>query len=190
MSDLYLVTPAVSDAQAFLPVLEAGLAHHQPAALLLRLADMPASTARQAVLLLKPVIQARDIALMLENAPTLAQETGCDGVHLSASYTAASVKDVRRIIGPDLQLGVAVGESRDAAMCAGEDGADYICFGAEDGASLETVSALTRWWSLMMELPVVAQAQTPADLAVLNASGADFVMPSEQWWRQPDAWQG
>lgn len=190
MSDLYLVTPAVSDAQAFLPVLEAGLAIHQPAALLLRLADMPAAAARQVVIALKPVVQARDTALMLENAPVLAQETGCDGVHLSPSYTAASVKDVRRMIGADLQLGVAVGVSRDAAMCAGEDGADYICFGAEDDASVETVAALVRWWSLMMELPVVVQAQQPADVAVLNANGADFVMPSEHWWQQPDAWQG
>ncbi|MFT8732234.1 MAG: thiamine phosphate synthase [Acetobacter fabarum] len=192
MSELYLVTPALLHADAFLPVLEQRLANHQPAALLLRLADGIAPAAAIALIgAIRPLVQHEGIALMLEDAPELAVQTGCDGVHLSQSYTAASVRDVRRQIGDELQLGVAVGSSRDGAMRAGEEGADYVCFApdaAQSAEATQAVLALAQWWCMMMELPAVACAATPEDVRALAGCDTDFVMPDTNWWDDPSPW--
>ena len=192
MSELYLVTPALLQADAFLPVLEQGLDRHQPAALLLRLGEGLAPAAATAIIgAIRPLVQQKGIALMLEDAPALAVQTGCDGVHLSPSYTAASVRDVRRQIGDDVQLGVAVGSSRDGAMRAGEEGADYVCFtpGGADGAEdAQPVQALAQWWCMMMELPAVAFASTPEEARALAGADVDFVMPATSWWDNSAQW--
>ncbi|WP_338332765.1 thiamine phosphate synthase [Acetobacter sp. LMG 32666] len=192
MSELYLATPALLHADAFLPVLEQRLAHHQPAALLLRLSGGVAPAAATAMVeAIRPLVQHKGIALMLEDAPELAVQTGCDGVHLSRSYTAASVRDVRRQIGDELQLGVAVGSSRDDAMRAGEEGADYVYFApdAPDGAEqAQAVQALAQWWCMMMELPAVAFAGTPEQASALAGCDVDFVMPDTSWWDDPAPW--
>lgn len=193
MSELYLVTPPLLHADAFMPVLEQRLAHHQPAALLLRLADGVTPVAATAIIgVIRPIVQQMGVALMLEDAPDMAVQTGCDGVHLSLSHTGGSVRDVRRQIGDELQLGVAVGSSRDAAMRAGEEGADYICFapdaeGAAD-ATAQAVQALAQWWCMMMELPAVAIARTPEEATALVGCDADFVMPATAWWDDPALW--
>lgn len=192
MSELYLVTPPLLHADAFLPVLEQRLAHHQPVALLLRLGGGLAPAAQiELIGAIRPLVQNSGVALMLEDAPALAMQTGCDGVHLSASYQAASVRDVRRQIGDELQLGVAVGSSRDAAMRAGEDGADYICFAPDTpdkAEATQAVQALAQWWCMMMELPAVACAATPEDARSLAGCDVDFVMPDSCWWDDPTPW--
>lgn len=192
VSELYLVTPPLLHADAFLPVLEQRLAHHQPAALLLRLGGGLAPVAQTDLIgAVRPLVQNRGVALMLEDAPALAMQTGCDGVHLSASYQAASVRDVRRQIGDELQLGVAVGSSRDAAMRAGEEGADYICFApdtADKAEDTQAVQALAQWWCMMMELPAVACANTPEEARALAGCDVDFVMPDACWWDDPTPW--
>ncbi|QEO16773.1 thiamine phosphate synthase [Acetobacter vaccinii] len=186
--ELYPATPLLEDTAGFIPVLERALACCQPAALLLRLAPMPDIQAEAQLSLIQPIIQDRGIALMLEDRPELARQAGCDGVHLSPDYRAHSVAEVRRLLGDTLQLGVGVGASRDSAMRAGEDGADYICFAPEADAGadgLGQVVALAQWWVMMMELPVVACAHDPEQIAALVGSGADFVMPDTQWWDNP-----
>lgn len=192
MSELYLVTPPLVRAGAFLPILEQRLASCQPAALLLRLAEgITPAAAQELVAAIRPVVQHKGIALMLENAPELAAQTDCDGVHLSHTYTTASVRDVRRQIGDELQLGVDVGSSRDAAMRAGEEGADYICFSPGPQGTAEatqTVQALAQWWCMMMELPAVAMAATPEDATALVGCDVDFIMPDATWWDNPAPW--
>ncbi len=192
MSEFYLVTPPLLHADAFLPVLEQRLSHYQPAALLLRLAGgAPPAAALATIGVIRPLVQHKGIALMLEDAPDLALQSGCDGVHLSLSQATASVRDVRRQIGDDLQLGVAVGSSRDAAMRAGEEGADYISIApdAPDGAeATQAVQALAQWWCMMMELPAVAHAGTPEEARALAGNAVDFIMPDLCWWDDPAQW--
>ncbi|MBO6038233.1 MAG: thiamine phosphate synthase [Acetobacter sp.] len=194
MCELYLSTPLLDRVAGFMPVLKRALEQYQPAALLLRLAPMGDEEAQEQLAILQSFVQEKQIALILENKPELACQTGCDGVHLSLEYPVRSVQDVRRLLGEDRQLGVAAGLSRDKAMCAGEDGADYVSFESprdykkdpkQEEEHANQVVSLVQWWSEMMELPVVACAHTPYQRAVLAISGADFFMPDEQWWEVP-----
>lgn len=196
--EFYLATPILQDGEAFLPVLAQGLARQCPAAVLLRLADAPEAQLIKIIKTIQPLVQGQDIALMLQDRPALAQKTGCDGVHLSAAFTGGSVRDIRKALGDDLQLGVTVGTSRDAAMCAGEGGADYVLFSASTGprqeddnltdAEPESLAALVQWWCMMMELPAVACASTPEEARTLAGCDVDFVMPDACWWDDPTPW--
>ncbi|MFS8369062.1 thiamine phosphate synthase [Acetobacter indonesiensis] len=192
--DVYLATPVLRDVEAFLPVLARGLSAQPPSAVLLRLADAPEAALTAQIQKIQPLVQGQDIALILEDRPALALKTGCDGVHLSPNFTG-SARDVRKQYGDALQLGVAVGSSRDAAMRAGEDGADYVCFGANGPAAdpleddePESLTALVQWWCMMMELPAVADVPDPAHLPEFVQAGADFIMPAESFWAAPQAW--
>lgn len=195
--DYYLATPALQDVDAFLPLLAQGLATLPPAAVLVRLAEAPEPEHIKIIQKIQPLIQEQGIALMLEDRPALAKKTGCDGVHLTPHFSG-SVRDVRKTLGDDLQLGAAVGTSRDGAMRAGEEGADYICFGqgavpegVEDAlpdSSVESLTALAQWWCMVMELPAVVEVPQASELAGIVQSGVDFVMPDAAFWENPQAW--
>ena len=77
-------------------------------------------------------------------------------------------------------------------MDAGEAGADYVAFGAffPSGTKDTAIRAdpdLLRWWSEMMELPVVAIGGiTPANCGPLVQAGADFLAVVGAVWDHPD----
>ncbi|GBR23603.1 thiamine phosphate pyrophosphorylase [Acetobacter orleanensis NRIC 0473] len=192
--DVYLATPVLRDVETFLPELARGMRQHAPAAVLLRLADAPEADLIKKIQTVQAVVQAQDCALMLEDRPALALRAGCDGVHLSTGFAEASIKDVRRQIADALQLGVSVGGSRDAAMRAGEAGADYVSFStaipvaAAEGEAPESLTDLVRWWCLVMELPAVVEVEAPAQVAAFAQVGADFIQPGPAYWENMSDW--
>jgi thiamine-phosphate pyrophosphorylase len=187
---LYLITPPAIQLDAFREALGVALDAGDVAALQLRLKDAPDDTVRRAADALRPICQARGVALIMNDSPTLAVETGCDGVHVGQSDTNAA--EARKIIGPDRQLGVTCHASRDLAMAAGEDGADYVAFGAFfPTGTKETVhradTDLLRWWSDIMELPCVAIGGISAEnCAPLVQAGADFLAVVSAVWNHPE----
>ncbi len=82
---------------------------------------------RAAVEELRPLAQARGVAVLLLDQVELAAETGCDGVHLSDIESLAAA---RQRLGADALIGVGCGASRHLAITAAERGADYVAFGA------------------------------------------------------------
>jgi len=97
-----------------------------------------------------------------------------DGVLLD---DAAGVGATRRQLGTTALVGARVGVSRHAAMVAGEDGADFVAFGASDHPVSERLLEVIAWWSELMVLPSLALASPlePAAAARLRAAGADFL---------------
>ena len=126
--ELYLVTPPALDPEAFRDTLAAALDAGEVAAVQLRLKDADEGEVRRAIDVLRPVAQSRGVAFLLNDRPDLAAACGCDGAHVGQGDMPA--RDARRLLGPRLTLGVSCNASRDLAMAAGEDGADYVAFGA------------------------------------------------------------
>ncbi len=155
----------------------------------LRLKDASDDTVRRAIDLLRPVAQSRDVAFLVNDRPDLAHAHGCDGAHVGADDMGAA--DARALLG-DLQLGVSCYDSREAAMLAGEAGADYVAFGAFHPSPTKETGIradidLLRWWSELMELPCVAIGGiTPANCAPLVQAGADFLAVVSAVWSHPD----
>ncbi|WP_114394365.1 thiamine phosphate synthase [Oleisolibacter albus] len=192
MSDcrLYLITPPAFDPQAFAPTLAAALDAGDVACVQLRLKDVPDDAVRRAADLLRPLVQARDVAFILNDRPDLAAELGCDGVHIGQEDTP--YRQARKLVGPDAIVGVTCHDSRHLAMVAGEDGADYVAFGAffptqTKDAPTRADPEILRWWQEMMEIPCVAIGGiTVENAAPLVDAGADFLAVCGGVWSHPD----
>lgn len=188
---LYLITPpALPDVEAFAATLAAALDAGDVAALQIRLKEVDDDTVRRAVDALRPVVQDRGVALILNDNPDLAKETGCDGVHIGQKDTP--YKQARAIMGPDAIVGVTCNDSRHLAMVAAENGADYVAFGAFFPTTTKETTAeadadLLEWWQSMMTTPCVAIGGITADNArPLVEAGADFIAVSSGVWAHPD----
>jgi thiamine-phosphate pyrophosphorylase len=191
MSDcrLYLITPPSLDPLSFRDTLAAALDAGDVAAVQLRLKDVDDDAIRRAIDVLRPVTQARDVAFVLNDRPDLAVQSGCDGAHVGAEDMP--VAEARRILGA-LQLGVSCYDSRDLAMDAGEQGADYIAFGSffpspTKETEVRAGTDLLEWWSELMELPVVAIGGINAgNCAPLVRAGANFLAVISAVWDHPE----
>lgn len=187
--ELYLLTPPHFDPVQFKPLLINALEAGPIAAFQLRLKDVSDNEIRTAIEILQPIVQERNVAFILNDRPDLAREYNCDGVHIGMEDMP--IEQARKIIGNDLQLGVSCYDSRDMAMKAGEKGADYIAYGAffpspTKDTEIRTPIDLLKWWSELMELPVVAIGGiTAQNCQPLVKAGADFLAVISAIWNHP-----
>lgn len=186
---LYLVTPPALEPVAFSERLAAALDAGDVGAVQLRLKDIDDSDLKRAIDMLRPVVQQRGVAFLLNDRPDLAVEHGCDGAHVGQDDTPAPV--ARKLLG-ELTLGVTCHDSRELAFEAGEAGADYVAFGAffpttTKDAPIRAEVDILKWWSELMELPCVAIGGITAEnCAPLVAAGADFLAVVGAVWNHPD----
>jgi thiamine-phosphate pyrophosphorylase len=184
---LYLITPPELPAD-FADHLAAALDAGDVAAVQLRLKDVADAELQRTIERLRPIVQSRDVAFLLNDRPELAVKHGCDGAHVGQTDMKASA--ARKILG-DLTLGVTCHNSRHLAMQAGEDGADYVAFGAfyptatKDPPAMAEIETL-RWWAEFMEIPCVAIGGITADnCAPVVQAGADFLAVVGAVWNHP-----
>lgn len=186
---VYLITPPVFDPLVFAGQLSAALDGGDVAAVQLRLKAAEDPDWRRAIDVLRPIAQSRGVAFLLNDRVDLVRQTGCDGVHVGQDDMPAA--RARAMLGPDLTLGVTCKGSRDLAIAAGEDGADYVAFGAFYPSSTKDVSAVITpdvlsWWSEMMELPSCAIGGiTPENCGPLVWAGANFLAVVGCVWGHP-----
>lgn len=190
---LYLISPpdiggdataAFSDAVA--SALEAG----DVACLQLRLKDVGDDVIRRSADILRPVVQDRDVALIMNDRPDLAVETGCDGVHVGQDD--AAYEEARRLVGDDSIVGVTCHDSIHLAMEAAGANADYVAFGAfyESNTKQRKFAAdpeiLTRWQDMTTVPCVAIGGITVENCRPLVEAGADFIAVAGGVWSHPD----
>lgn len=187
---VYLITPTVLQPVPFADLLAMALDAGDVAAVQLRLKDVGDDVWLRAIDSLRPVCQSRGVAFLLNDRADLVKGTGCDGAHVGQDDMPAP--EARRLMGPNLTLGVTCKGSRDLAMQAGEDGADYVAFGAFYPSATKAVSglldpAILQWWSEMMELPNCAIGGISAEnCGPLVRAGADFLAVVGCVWNHTD----
>jgi thiamine-phosphate pyrophosphorylase len=77
-------------------------------------------------------------------------------------------------------------------MQAGEDGADYVAFGAFHPTTTKPSHyrpqpAILSWWATLFEIPCVAIGGiTPDNARPLVAAGADFIAVCQAVWGKDD----
>ncbi len=176
----YLVLPPETAPEVLTDLLDAAAA----ACLLIRRGGLDAVALRARVQALAPLAQARGVAVLLEDEAALAMALGCDGVHLSdpATYKAA-----RQILGPEAIIGAACGDSRHDAMVTGENGADYVAFGALDPPQAPEADLIAGWQALMTVPCVALGARTSEEAGALARAGADFVALGPEIWNRGNA---
>lgn len=140
---------------------------------------------------LQKICAERDVAFIVNDSVALAKRLKADGVHLGQKD--GNPKVAREELGRDAQIGVTCHDSRHLAMEAGEDGADYVAFGAFFPSTTKETEfhpepELLTWWNQLFEIPCVAIGGiTPANCGVLVEAGADFLAVSGAVWNGEEA---
>ena len=192
---LYLITPPqIADVPGFARTLEASLGAADVASLQLRLKgadgmiDMQAT--REVSRALTAMAQEAGVAVLINDSAELAKELGADGVHVG--WDDGPVQAARKLLGPDAIVGATARNSYHKAMQAGEDGADYVAFGAfyptatKDGTAQAELDLLQVWQAAMLIPCVAIGGITVANAEPLVTAGADFIAVSSGVWGHPD----
>jgi len=187
---LYLITPPAFEPEIFKDDLRQALDGGDVACLQLRLKDCDDDSVRNACDILQPVTQEYDVAFIVNDRPDLAAEMDADGVHVGQqdySYGKA-----RSLMGPGRIVGVTCHDSRHLAMTAGEQGADYVAFGAFFPTATKEAKAhaeldILTWWQGLFEIPCVAIGGiTVENCPDLVNAGADFLAVVGGVWNYQD----
>ncbi|MCL6251204.1 thiamine phosphate synthase [Altererythrobacter sp. KTW20L] len=140
---------------------------------------------------LQAICAERDVAFIVNDSVALAKRIVADGVHLGQGD--GNAKEAREILGREAQIGVTCHASRHLAMEAGDNGADYVAFGAffpstTKASEHKAEVDLVEWWSGLFEIPCVAIGGiTPANCRPLVEAGADFLAVSGAVWNGDEA---
>ena len=183
---IYLISPPAIHPSDFAPLLTAALDAGDVAAFQLRLKEAADEDVIAAGKALLPICRARDVAFIVNDRPDLAKAIGADGVHVGQN--AAPLDEARRIMGDKAIIGATCHNSRHLAIEAGEDGADYVAFGAfyptqTKDAPTSAEPDILDWWSEIFTLPCLAIGGiTPENCAPLVEAGADFIAVSSFVW--------
>ena len=186
---LYLISP-LDVGGDFSARLEEALSAAPVAAFQFRVKDMDQHDAARLAEPLQAICAAHDVAFIVNDDMALAKRLGADGLHLGQGD--GDPKEARQLLGPEAQIGVTCHNSRHFAMEAGEQGADYVAFGAFFPTTTQTVEhhaepEILEWWQGMFELPCVAIGGiTPENAPVLIEAGADFLAVSSAVWAHPE----
>ena len=156
----------------------------------LRLKEADDDAVRAAADALRPLCHAREVAFLINDRPDLAAQTGADGVHVGQHDAACAT--ARQVVGENAIVGVTCHNSRHLAMLAGDEGADYVAFGAfypttTKQAKTQADLDLLAWWSEVTELPCVAIGGiTVANCGRLVTAGADFIAVISAVWNHAE----
>ena len=130
------------------------------------------------------------VAFIVNDNMALAKRLGADGVHLGQSD--GDIREARALLGPAAQIGRTCHDSRHLAMQAGEDGADYVAFGAfypttTKPSNYRPQPSILSWWATVFEIPCVAIGGiTPGNAKPLVDAGADFIAVCQAVWGKDD----
>lgn len=189
MSKIYLISPPKIELENFSPRLEKALKTGLVPTFQLRLKDYKKSEIKNFARELKKICHDNNCLFLLNDELEIAFEVGADGVHLGAedgSILAARKKSPKNFI-----IGASCYDSRHIAMEAGEQGADYVSFGAffpsktKQSRGKPTLEIL-QWANEIMNLPIAAIGGiTDQNASQLAKAGADFLCVISYVWDHP-----
>jgi thiamine-phosphate pyrophosphorylase len=186
---LYLISPQKVGG-AFPDRLKAALEPGVAAAFQLRVKDVDEHELARHAEPLQRICGDADVAFIVNDSIGLAKRLGADGVHLGQSD--GDVREARALLGPSAQIGKTCHDSRHFAMEAGEEGADYVAFGAfypttTKPSHYRPDPSILSWWSAVFEIPCVAIGGiTPDNAQPLIDAGADFLAVCQAVWGADD----
>ena len=185
---IYLITPPEFDLSSYPAQLAACLDRVEVRCVRLSLATKDDGRIAKAADALREITHQRDVALVIDSHVMMVERLGLDGVHLQDG--ARSVKKCRKDLGDDAIVGSFCTNSRHDGMTAGELGADYVSFGPAGVTALgdgrQAERDLFEWWSMMIEVPVVAEGALDITLIRALTPHTDFFGIGDEIWETDD----
>ncbi len=188
---LYLISPPAIDLPKFVDQVKDAFSGGDIGSFQLRLKNATDADILKAAEAIIPICHEHEAAFILNDNADLAVKCDADGIHLGQDDM--DVKAARKIVGDERVIGVSCHASKHMGMTAGEQGADYVAFGAfytTDSKPKEKLekwgtptNEILEWWSQYMVLPCVAiGGMTPANCAPQVSAGADFIAAITYVW--------
>lgn len=193
MSQIYLISPPKIQLKTFSAELEKSLKTSLVPVFQLRLKDYERSEVKKISQELQKICKDNNCQFLLNDDFNLALEIAADGVHLGAEDGSIKLaREKSQKINPNFVIGASCYDSRHLAMEAGEQGADYISFGAffesktKKSRGKPTLEIL-EWSNEILNLPIVAIGGINAEnCKPLVKSGADFLAVISYVWEHPN----
>lgn len=190
---LYLITPSQFEIHAFAESFQQACEGGDVACLQVRMKESSQDEMRRALEVLLPLCRARNIPLLINDVPALVSEMGIDGVHVGEGFDKkGTIHTLREQLGEQVVIGISCYGSTERAILFGEEGADYVSFGAFYPTTTKTPKArpepsLLHWWSEHSVIPCVAIGGiTPANCTPLVQAGAQFIAAVSYVWQHPE----
>ncbi|MGH6839228.1 MAG: thiamine phosphate synthase [Methylocella sp.] len=180
----YLITPPIADWTPYPLLFEAAMASCDMACVLLRISAAADAAKERIVRQLAPMLQRHGVACLVADDPRWAVRVNADGVHIDGSGERLDV--ALRAIKPGHIVGAGGLPTRDAAMTAGEAGADYLLFGGPCGPEPhEAIVERVAWWAEIFNVPCVGYAHNLGAIGELVRAGADFIALGDAVFADP-----
>jgi thiamine-phosphate pyrophosphorylase len=181
---LYLITPPIADFTPYPRLFETAMALCDVACVLLRTIADDDSAKEKIVRALAPHVQRHGVACLVADDPQWAVRVNADGVHIDGE--GERLQSALRAIKPDHIVGAGGLPTRDAAMTAGEAGADYVMFGGPCGPEPhEAIVERVAWWAEIFNVPCVGYARELASIGDLVRAGSDFIALGDAVFADP-----
>lgn len=188
---LYLITPEKFALPAMLEAVRRAFDGGVVGALQLRMKQAEDADILRAGEALLQLCQAHNVTFIVNDRADLTLKIGADGVHLGEAKDG-TVAEARALLGEDKIIGYSCYDSRDRAMQAGEEGADYVAFGAFYDTQTKAPKGrpkpeILEWWSTHSVLPCVAIGGIKVENCTpLVKAGADFIAVVTGVWDYPE----
>lgn len=190
MTKIYLISPEKIELKAFYTRLEKALSTELVPVFQLRLKGYEERENIKIARELKKICVANNCLFLLNDSYKVAIEAGADGVHLGVDD--GFISEVRKKSPENFVIGASCYDSKDLVAEAGEQGADYISFGAFFPSKTKVSRGkpgldLITWAREMTNIPVVAIGGISDKNCVdLAKAGADFVSVISYVWDHQD----
>ena len=180
---IYLITPSEFELRTFSISLERVLDKHNVACVRLEQSTRDEITIGKSADTLRDICHSHDIPLIMDTHFMLVEKFGLDGVHLKDG--SKTVRTARKSLGKDSIIGAYCSQSKHEGINATEAGADYVSFGPMSGDLGDGKHAdpkLFKWWSEMIEYPIVSETGLTLQLVRRIANNCDFLAFREEIW--------
>ena len=190
MAQIYLISPPQIELKDFSLKLEKALKTGLVPSFQLRLKNYSPSEIKKISQEIKKICDNNNCLFLLNDFYEIALEVGASGVHVGIDDK--KISQIRQNSPKNFVIGASCYDSKHLAMEAGEQGADYISF----GAFFETQTKISRgkptveilnWASEILNLPIVAIGGiNDKNCVELVKNGADFLAVISYVWQHPE----
>ena len=189
MAQIYLISPPQIELKDFSLKLEKALKTGLVPSFQLRLKNYSSPEVKKISQEIKKICDNNNCLFLLNDFYEIALEVGASGVHVGIDDK--KISQIRQNSPKNFVIGASCYDSKHLAMEAGEQGADYISF----GAFFETQTKISRgkptveilnWASEILNLPIVAIGGiNDKNCVELVKNGADFLAVISYVWQHP-----
>ena len=190
MAQIYLISPPQIELKDFSSKLEKALKTRLVPSFQLRLKNYSLPEVKKISQEIKKICDNNNCLFLLNDFYEIALEVGASGVHVGIDDK--KISQIRQNSPKNFVIGASCYDSKHLAMEAGEQGADYISF----GAFFETQTKISRgkptveilnWASEILNLPIVAIGGINNKNCVeLVKNGADFLAVISYVWQHSE----